>query len=169
MVAPFAAVIVSNTISTTGQVSYRVVDRLGATVQAEQTHVFPTSFSSADLLRYLENVLSALEQESVVTSAGASVRFPSVNQTLADRRSLAETRKDTPEADGIEWRALCLIILDEFNVLRQWLAAFKTEVAAASNLTDLKTRVATLPNTPDRTIAQLKTAYGNKIAAGSAD
>lgn len=66
-------------------------------------------------------------------------------------------------------RAIVSILLDEMNVLRQWLASFKTEVAAAASLADLKTRVATLPATPDRTLAQAKTAIANKIDGGTVD
>lgn len=66
-------------------------------------------------------------------------------------------------------RAMALGILDEFNVVRGWLASFKAEVAAATTLADLKTRVAGLPAMADRTIAQLKTVIRDKIDAGSAD
>ena len=55
---------------------------------------------------------------------------------------------------------MVLVALDEINVLREWLASFKTEVAAASSLSDLKTRIAGLPATPDRTAVQLKNAVG---------
>jgi len=66
-------------------------------------------------------------------------------------------------------RALVAVLLDEINTLRGWLASFKTEVAAAASLADLKTRVATLPPTPDRTPAQAKTAITQKIDGGSVD
>lgn len=66
-------------------------------------------------------------------------------------------------------RGLALVALDEINVLRQWIAAFKVQVAAATSLANLQARVAALPATPDRTIAQLKTAIQGKIDAGDAD
>lgn len=66
-------------------------------------------------------------------------------------------------------RALAAVLVDEINILRGWLVSFKAEVAAATNLADLKTRVAGLPNTPDRTLAQAKTAVANKISSGNAD
>ena len=66
-------------------------------------------------------------------------------------------------------RALADILKDEINILRDWTADFKAEVAAASNLADLKTRVAGLPTLNDRTLAQLKTALENKIDGGSVD
>lgn len=58
--------------------------------------------------------------------------------------------------------ALALLSLDEINSLRQWIAGFRSAVAAAS-LADLKTRVAALPNTPDRTRRQLLDAVRAKL------
>lgn len=86
----------------------------------------------------------------------------------AANRSLADTIKDDLGPDGIKWRALALMLLDEFNDLRQWIAAFKIQTAAATNLANFQSRVASLPSMPDRTIAQVKTAYSNKTA-GPAD
>lgn len=56
------------------------------------------------------------------------------------------------------------IIKDELNLCRGWIMSFKAEVAAAANLGDLQTRVAGLPDLPDRTLAQLKTAIQNRIS-----
>ena len=55
------------------------------------------------------------------------------------------------------------ILKDEFNLVRGWITDFKVEVAAAANLGDLKTRIAGMPDLPDRTLAQLKTAIQNRI------
>jgi len=55
------------------------------------------------------------------------------------------------------------IIKDEMNILRGWLTQFKADVAAANNLSDLKTSVAAQPDLPDRTLAQLKTAITARI------
>lgn len=71
--------------------------------------------------------------------------------------------------DGKVMRAVAAVLVDEINNLRQWLAQFKAEVAAAASLADLKTRVATLPAMPDRTLAQAKTAILGKIDGGSVD
>jgi hypothetical protein len=43
----------------------------------------------------------------------------------------------------------------ENNILRAWIMNFKTEVAAATSLSDLQTRIAGLDNLPARTEAQL--------------
>ena len=66
-------------------------------------------------------------------------------------------------------RAFADILKDEINILRGWTVSFKAEVAAATNLADLKTRVATLPTLNDRTLSQLKTAITNRIDDGGVD
>lgn len=66
-------------------------------------------------------------------------------------------------------RALLLTLIDELNSLRSWLRSFKTETAAATNLANFQTRVAALPNLPDRTARQARTSIAAKITAGDAD
>lgn len=66
-------------------------------------------------------------------------------------------------------RALALILLREVNNLRTWLRDFKAAVAASTNLANLQSRVAALPNTPDYTQQQLMDAIKTKLADGSAD
>lgn len=56
------------------------------------------------------------------------------------------------------------IIKDEMNIVRGWTLSYKAEVAAATSLGDLQTRVAGLPDLADRTLAQLKTAIQNRIS-----
>lgn len=86
---------------------------------------------------------------------------------LALYRSIA-TAHMTAESD-IDWRAVAAIMIDEINTLRQWTVSFKAEVAAATNLANLQSRVATLPTLTDRTLTQAKTAYENKVDSGAAD
>ena len=66
-------------------------------------------------------------------------------------------------------RAVLLTIFDENNNTREWIQSFKSAVAAATSLADLKNRVAALPDMPDRTIAQAKNAVQNKINSGDSD
>lgn len=65
--------------------------------------------------------------------------------------------------------ALALLTLEEINVLRQWITSFKAAVAASTSLADLRTRVAALSNTPDRTRTQLLSAVTAKLSDGSLD
>jgi len=66
-------------------------------------------------------------------------------------------------------RAAALVTMDELNLLRQWITAFKAAVSLAATLADLKTRVAALDSMPDRSASQIKGAIQNKINAGTAD
>lgn len=66
-------------------------------------------------------------------------------------------------------RGTAAVLVDEINLLREWIVAFKAATAAATSLANLQTRVAALPDLPDRTVAQAKTAIQNKITAGAVD
>ncbi len=88
---------------------------------------------------------------------------------LTARRTTASNVSNNSTADGIQMRAIVSILLDELNTLRAWTVSFKAEVAAATTLADLKSRVATLSTLNNRTLTQAKTAYQNKINDGSAD
>lgn len=61
--------------------------------------------------------------------------------------------------------AIVLLTMDEINNLRGWIVSFKAATAAASSLADLKTRVAALPNMPNRTTNQLVNALSAKLDA----
>lgn len=58
---------------------------------------------------------------------------------------------------------------DSDNALRAWITSFRAAVASATNLADLKTRVAALPAMPAITNAQLLTAIANRIDDGTVD
>ncbi len=77
----------------------------------------------------------------------------------------AEAKKiiDEMRADGLTQRAAAKVMVDEINLLRSWITDFKVQVAAASSLADLKTRVAALPAVPARTLTQFKTAIKAEI------
>ncbi len=71
------------------------------------------------------------------------------------------------DSNSRAYRAVAAIMVDEINALREWIVSFKAQVAAASSLADLKTRVAGLPDLPDRTLAQAKAAFISKVNAGT--
>lgn len=97
----------------------------------------------------------------------AAVDSAETAAALASAKATADAAIDG--LDGYEARALAKLMLDEINNLRQWITSFKAAVAAAGSLTALKNNVAALPNTPDRTLAQAKTAYKNLIAGSDLD
>lgn len=68
-----------------------------------------------------------------------------------------------------EFRRIMIALADtlneyEFIKLREWIRAFKVEVAAATSLADLKSRVAALPAMNDHTLSQLRTQIENRIS-----
>lgn len=110
------------------------------------------------------------EEEAAQEAEWAANPPLTTQQMLEALRTRAAARLSQQEAETeMLIRAVVLTTLDEVNVLRSWLASFKTEVAAASSLADLKTRVAGLPGMGPRTAQQVRTAIGNKIEAGDAD
>lgn len=64
------------------------------------------------------------------------------------------------------FRAVAAIMVDEINALRDWITAFKVATNAATSLADFKTRVAALPDLPDRTLAQAKSEFITKVQQG---
>lgn len=85
------------------------------------------------------------------------------DENLMDRDRARDLFENHPN-----WRKMMIaysdIIKDELNILRGWTLDFKAEVAAATSLADLQTRVAGLPDLADRTLAQLRTAINNRIS-----
>ncbi len=77
--------------------------------------------------------------------------------------------RNDPRPEMKALRSVALIVLDENNLLRAWIEAFKVQTAACTSLADFKTRVAGLPATPARTPAQLLNAMVAKVTDGSAD
>lgn len=88
---------------------------------------------------------------------------------LPDTRQDAIAKISIQSAEAMQWRALVQILLEELNNLRQWDSTLKAQIALATSLADLKTRVGALPAMPDRTFIQFKNAFINKINNGLAD
>lgn len=96
----------------------------------------------------------------------AHLEWLAAKAKAADR---AAAQSDSTDGLARILRGVVIVLVDELNDLRQWITSFKSAVAAASNLADLKTRVAALANTPARTLAQARNAVANKISDGEAD
>ena len=88
---------------------------------------------------------------------------------LTSSRAGAKDSVDQLSAEGVRLRAALLIILDEMNILRTRDRDRSADVAAATNLADLKTRWAARVALDDRTAAQMKTSIKSRIDAGDAD
>jgi hypothetical protein len=83
--------------------------------------------------------------------------------TVSRDKAKAEIDKDKAV------RAVVLLTLDELNAHALKIKEILDAVDAATNLADLKTRVALISDYPQRTSAQLITAIKNKIDSGDAD
>lgn len=97
---------------------------------------------------------------------------PNVVSKITKIRSQARRVTSLLSSEYVVDRAITLTTIDEVNILRAWVTALKAEIVAASTLADLKNRVSTspnLPNLPNRTAQQAKTAIENKIDSGGAD
>lgn len=110
---------------------------------------------------------SALDAAILAHVADFSPESPDV--LLAAERAWAKQLASDEGGPYKLERAVLLVLLDEVNVLRQWITSFKAAVAAAATLADLKTRVSALPAMPDRTSAQARAAVAAKIDSGAAD
>lgn len=103
-------------------------------------------------------------------SAWIAVDQPTLDgEKLALQRQTALDFLNSPEGTYKLLRAAFDVARDEVNILRLWTFNFKSEVAAAASLADLKNRVALLPTLNDRTLLQFKNAIENKIGGGSVD
>jgi len=93
------------------------------------------------------------------------------NTTSADAslRTSSKAEFDGQTVSGQSLRCFAESIRKEINTVRGWTVSYKTEVAAATSLGDLQTRVAGLPTLGDRTLAQLKTSIQNCIDSGTVD
>lgn len=84
-----------------------------------------------------------------------------------ENESTANTFMLALDPNSRAYRAVAGIMVDEINALRDWITSLKAAVASATTLADLKNRVAALDDLPDRTLAQAKAAFINKINQGT--
>lgn len=120
----------------------------------------PAPSATPEQIAAAQSVFNAFTQSDVAYEQWLVTRLREQAQF-----ALSNAKSDAFAVD----RALALIVLQEVNTLRTWLRDFKAATAAATNLANLQTRVAALPNTPDYTPAQLMNAIKGKLADGSAD
>ena len=89
--------------------------------------------------------------------------------TQQDRTQASVALNDNRAPSWKVLRAVAAVLVDEINALRQRDRDRSADVAAATNLADLKTRWAARSTLADRTMAQAKTAIQTTIAAGTVD
>ena len=107
-----------------------------------------------------QTLVDSFDWSAAIDRAWRAAKQKGLDARFVDASSVTEARA---------LRALVLVLIDELNDLQQWIAAFKSQTAAATNLANFQSRVAGLPAMADRTAAQARIAIRNKINAGDAD
>ncbi len=110
--------------------------------------------------------LQASAQATINAFDGSQGAYDTWIATVTDPQKQAVTFMQRADADPKAFRAVAALALDEINTIREWIVSFQAAVAAATSLANLQTRVAALPNLPDRTIAQAKAAFIAKVNSG---
>lgn len=91
-------------------------------------------------------------------------QLDAVTQTQVDAAKLTKLRTAAKqihlanEAENRALRATVKVLVDELNILRQWMTDMKAATAASTNYASLKSGIGALSNTPQRTYAQARTA-----------
>lgn len=93
------------------------------------------------------------------TQSSADQATNAANQITANKESAKSFLSSQDARSRIE-RALLKVALNE---VREWIAAFKAQVALATNLANLQSRIGGLPDM--RTVTQLQTQISNVIDA----
>lgn len=130
-------------------------------------HVKGFGFSNGEIVAVTTQDLTAQEKADIVAGFLALPDSPVKANEL--KRNAAKEVLDRPGPFNTVHRATLELMAQEINILRAWLSRFKSEVAAATTLADLKTRVAGMPSTPARTKAQIANAVKAEVDAGNAD
>ncbi len=122
-------------------------------------------YNPATVVVYPSNLQTAAQPtiNAFDGSQAAQDAWNLIPQSQKDAVLLINLMHEYPRA----YRAVAGLIVDELNNIRQWTVAFKGQVALATTFADLKTRVATLANLPDRTLAQAKSAFISKVNSGT--
>ncbi len=111
--------------------------------------------------------LQAASQSIINAFDGSQGAYDTWAATVTEAQKAAVTLMQRTDSDPKAFRAIAALAIDEINTLREWIVSFQAAVAAATSLANLQTRVAALPNLPDRTIAQAKAAFINKVNSGT--
>lgn len=144
-----------------GKPNTKIYDANTSPTEAEVKSIFtvPTIY-----VKVVGNAVQVMNDSEIAT-----VNANYIQANNLKYRSDAITVLNNLTGDGKIQRAAALVTMDAINVLRDWVTQFQVQVAAATSLADLKTRVAALPNLGQITGNQLINAILNKINSGSAD
>ncbi len=111
--------------------------------------------------------LQASAQATINAFDGSQGAYDAWVATVSAAQKEAVTFINKVDANAKAFRAIAALAIDEINALREWIVSFQAAVAAATSLANLQARVAALPNLPDRTLAQAKSAFIAKVNSGT--
>lgn len=155
-----------------------------AQVKQFLTSVDPSFYQGRQDVKIYDNTTTPTESEIKATVAGKVLKYLKVSgatvldytqaekdaqdaseaaANIAQAKQAAKNLYDATDSNSRLIRAGDKLVVDEINLLREWITAFKAAVAASTSLSNLQTRVAALPDVPDRTYAQGKTAIFNLV------
>jgi len=138
-------------------------------------HVFTTNRATPPNPLALLAALRALDATAGFVAVEGAWRVKKATAWTAPQITAAQNALDTCAADTLQLqaqqkidsmdlfdKAIVLTLIDELNLLREWIVAFKAQAALATSLANLQTRIATLPDLPDRTVLQAIAAVRSK-------
>ncbi len=142
---------------------YGALQNAGITVDGISGMVSP--YNPATVVISPSN-LQASAQATINAFDGSQAAQDAWN-SIPQAQKQAVTLINLLDANARAYRAIAALAIDEINTLREWIVAFKAATALASSLANLQSRVAALPDLPDRTLAQAKTAFIAKVNSGT--
>jgi hypothetical protein len=122
---------------------------------------------SGQPLKYWKHVAGAIQLMTQGERDAADAAIAAA--LLLSQRAGAKDIFDGSGSDAKILKAVVLLLIDELNALRERDRDRSTDVAAATNLADLKARWAARSALADRTGAQARTAIRAKLDNGDAD
>lgn len=137
--------------------------------------LFPTSVPNVDWVVTQRRGTTSITAWNLPDPQPSQAELDAVTeQQVADlrrsrMRTNADSRFEADEETVVVSRAVLMTMLDEINVLRQWCTTLRSHLANASSLADQRSRVSGMPQLPDRTTEQARTAVRNKISSGGGD
>jgi len=123
--------------------------------------LYPTAAYPND---YTVSTEGIIRWNTALGTQPTQAQLDAVTQAQVDAAKLAKLHEaaklfhDGLQAENRALRATVKILVDELNILRQWMTDMKAATAASTNYATLKSGIATLPNTPQRTYTQAKNA-----------
>lgn len=137
------------------------------------TLVFHDQNTSPSVLNTLYALANTIARKYLIVDSGVYREMTQAEKDQVDSdenaaqtaaaKAAAKALQDALDEQARAIRAVVKETVDELNILREWLMAFRSQVGLSTNLANFQTRVAALPDLPDRTYTQAKNAINSII------